>query len=148
MKDTEAFYNRDPLNAGCKGLVFVGNKIVVYRRDTYTDKYPLKIDLPGGGPEGDETPFETFQREVKEEFDLSIVPEDIVYVKCWPSQVSPGKVAYFPVARLPFAAQGSIHLGNEGTEYMLMDLNDYLNLSEDEVAWPLLQGRARAYYVR
>ena len=47
---------------GVKGLIFIGNKILVYRRDNNTDSFPLYIDLPGGAKELGESPFETFKR--------------------------------------------------------------------------------------
>jgi len=55
---------------GAKGLVFLGNKILVYRRDNKTSNLPLCIDLPGGGRENDESPFDSFKREIKEEFGI------------------------------------------------------------------------------
>ena len=71
------FYRYDPNTIGSKGLVFIDDKILVYRRDGNTTFRPHELDLPGGAPEGKETPFETFKREVKEEFNLDISKEDL-----------------------------------------------------------------------
>lgn len=40
-------YTIDPKSHGTKGLVYIGDKLLVYRRDTNTDVYPLCINLPG-----------------------------------------------------------------------------------------------------
>jgi 8-oxo-dGTP pyrophosphatase MutT (NUDIX family) len=62
------FFKRDLKADGAKGLILIGSRMLVYRRDNKTKIYPLHIDLPGGGIEEGETPFEGFKREVKEEF--------------------------------------------------------------------------------
>ncbi len=136
------FYTYDPQSAGSKGLVFIGDEVLVYRRDEKTEKFPLHLDLPGGGPEAGETPFETFRREVMEEFGLRIVMEDIIYVRRYPSRLEPGKSGYYPVAKLPRAAADKIVFGDEGVEYMLMTLEDYI--ARDD-AWPVFQERAADY---
>jgi 8-oxo-dGTP diphosphatase len=64
---------------GTKGLVFIGDQVLVYRRDAKAPRYPLAIDVPGGGREGRESPAETFMREIKEEFGLGIAVDDISY---------------------------------------------------------------------
>ena len=138
----DEFLQYDPLAAGSKGLVFIGDKVLVYRRDNNTKLYPLYIDLPGGGPEPYETPFETFQREVYEEFGLRIKKEDITYIKKYPSKLEPSKYAYFPVAILPPQAESKINFGDEGLEYMLLGLNDYLTRRD---VWPVLRQRSQEY---
>ncbi len=138
----EEFYTYDPNSNGSKGLVFIGKKILVYRRDNNTKVYPLYIDLPGGGPEPKETPFETFRREVMEEFGLVINREDIMYVRKYESILEKGKFLYFPVAKLPSDVEPHIKFGNEGLEYMLMSLNEFVGLQD---AWPVLQSCALDY---
>lgn len=136
------FFKYDPLTAGSKGLVFVGDNVLVYRRDNKTDNHPNELDLPGGGSKGTETPFDTFRREVKEEFSLDLMPDDIVYVRRYPSTLSKGKFGYYPVARLPKEAETNIKLGDEGTEFLLMPLDDYIARGD---AWPVFQERAADY---
>ena len=132
----------DPLAAGTKGLLFIGDKIIVYRRDHHAPIHALELDLPGGGPEGKETPFETFRREVKEEFDLDITYQDISYSQRYPSTLKPGTFGYFLVAHLPASQERQIRFGDEGIEYMLMSVEDYLSRTD---AWPVFQERARDY---
>jgi 8-oxo-dGTP diphosphatase len=138
----DELFRYDPLTAGTKGLVFVGDKIIVYRRDNKTDKYPLHLDVPGGGPEANETPFETFQREVNEEFKLYITSKDIVYGRRYPSNLEKGKFGYYVVAKLPKEMAAEIEFGDEGIEYLLMSLEEYL--ARDD-AWPIFQERAADY---
>jgi 8-oxo-dGTP diphosphatase len=138
----EAFYKHDGLAAGAKGLVFVGDQLLTYRRDEQAPIYPLSIDLPGGGANPGETPFDTFQREVKEEFGLKITPDDITYAKRYPSSFEEGKFTWFPVAKLPESAIAKIVFGNEGLEYVLMSLVEYLDCED---AWPISKERSANY---
>lgn len=142
IEPMDDFFKYDAATAGSKGLVFIGDKVLVYRRDGQTTIHPLEIDLPGGGPEGRETPFETFKREVKEEFGLEIHEEDIKYVRKYPSKLTPGKFGYYPVAKLPEDVEQHIVFGNEGSEYLLLALDDYL--ARDD-AWAVFQDRAADY---
>jgi 8-oxo-dGTP diphosphatase len=139
----EDFFRFDPLSAGVKGLVYIGDDILVYRRDTKTNLFPLYIDVPGGGPKDGETPFDTFRREVKEEFGLDVVPEDIVYVRCYDGVFEIGKHSYFPVAKLPREAKNQIKFGDEGTEYMIMPIEKYLSLGDD---WPYYRKHTLDYF--
>jgi len=136
------FYKPDPLSVGTKGLVFIGDKILVYRRDAKTPKYPLHLDVPGGAAEPAETPFATFKREVKEEFGLHISKDDIVYAKRYESMLKKGEFAWYAVAKLPATSRTNIALGQEGIEFMLMPLDEFLR--RDDV-WPAYQKRAADY---
>ena len=138
----EQIFTYDPQSAGSKGLVYIGDKILIYRRDNKTKLFPLYLDLPGGGPEGTETPFETFQREVMEEFGLRVTPEDVVRAHTYQSTLEPTKPAYFIVVQLPASTAKQIHFGDEGLEYMLLSPEDYLSRTD---AWPAIQQRARDY---
>lgn len=136
------FFETDALAVGTKGLVFVGQNILVYRRDENAPIAPLLIDVPGGGAERDETPFETFKREVAEEFGLNIRKKDIVYAKRYKSVFENGKFGWFAVAMLPAAKKSSILFGDEGLGYSLITLEDFLKLED---AWPIYQKRAKEY---
>jgi 8-oxo-dGTP diphosphatase len=129
------FYEYDPRTKDSKGLVFIEDDILVYRRDTKTDAYPLKLDLPGGGVEGTETPFETFKREVREEFGLAIARQDIVYARMYPDVEHRASI-YFAVAQLPGNIATDIAFGDEGIEYYIMKPDIFTQRSD---AIPLLQ---------
>ena len=128
------FYKKDEHCSGVKGLVYIGDKLLVYRRDYNTDKYPGCIDFPGGGKDGDETPFENYKREISEEFSINVDEDDIVYVRQYPSVSKKDKHVYFPVAKLETKAEGEIALGDEGLEFSLISEDEYLAM--DDVAWP------------
>lgn len=115
---------------GVKGIVFINEKMLVYRRDTKTDYFPLFIDLPGGERENDESPFETFKREVKEEFGLEINEGDIVYAKKYMSVIEDSKESYFIVVKPVNIKESDIIFGDEGLEFFLMEPKEYLNLDD------------------
>ncbi len=129
MIDKDTFNNEVDLN-GTKGLVFIGEKIIVYRRDTETTSFPLQIDLPGGGRENNESPFETFKREVREEFGLTIEREDISYSKKYQSSLDPSKVAFFMATRPLNIEAKDISFGDEGLEFFLISPQDFVNLED------------------
>ncbi len=140
----QEFFNDHSNFIGAKGLVFLGDDILVYKRDNKTNIYPQCIDLPGGGQNGKETPFETFKRELYEEFGLTLKPSYVVEVIKHPSSINPNNYAYFPIAKLPKSMISSIRFGNEGEEYFLIKLKDYITL--EKVAWPKLQQLAESYF--
>lgn len=41
-------YKYNPVVSGAKGLIFIGEKVLVYKRDNNTIDHPLMIDIPGG----------------------------------------------------------------------------------------------------
>lgn len=111
---------------GAKGLVFVEDKIIAYRRDNKTNNSPGLIDLPGGGPEANESPFETFKREVYEEFGIKIKEEDIIASFRKNSIFHPGTKSFFIVVKTKFN-KNDIIFGNEGSEWMLMTIEEFIN---------------------
>jgi 8-oxo-dGTP diphosphatase len=136
------FFAADTLLNGSKGLVYIGDRILVYRRDSNTKYFPLHLDLPGGGKDGDETPFDTFKREVMEEFGINIQPDDICYVRRYHSAMVEGEFAYFPVAKLSTQSESDIRLGDEGLRYTLMNIDDFIHAPD---VWPGLQQKAKDY---
>jgi 8-oxo-dGTP diphosphatase len=115
---------------GAKGLVFINEQILVYRRDGRTNNLPFHIDLPGGGREQDESPFETFRREVREEFGINIKSEDIVYSKQYMSVVDPAMEAYFLVAKPLGVTLNDVTPSDEVPEPIIMDIKEYLTLTD------------------
>ncbi len=136
------FFKGDDNFVGTKGLVFIGNKVLIYRRDAQAPKYPLHLDVPGGGAEPNETPFETFKREVKEEFGLDLTAEQVVYSRRYQSSLNANEFGWYAVAKLPEEQVNRIKFGNEGLEYLLMTLEEFLKQDD---AWPAYQKRAEDY---
>lgn len=141
-KINQKIFDRNQDFVGAKGLVFVGERILTYKRDGQGTFHPNGIDLPGGGREGGESPFETFHREVAEEFGLEINKEDVVWGKPFRSVVDPEKVGWFLVAKTSVENESMIVFGNEGVGYSLMTLAEFLKRKD---AHPVHQERARVY---
>lgn len=112
---------------GAKGLVFLADKIITYRRDHKTTRFPGCIDLPGGGREGNESPFQTFKREIKEEFGLDIQESDIDFSATVRSIVEPAKNSYFVVTKPLSFKPSDVVFGNEGSEWLLLTPEEFVN---------------------
>ena len=65
---------------GAKVAILVGDHVVsLLRDDIATISWPGFWDLPGGGREGAETPFQTVARETREETGLKLTRDRIVW---------------------------------------------------------------------
>ncbi len=104
---------------GAKAALFLGDDLLVYQRDSDVI-WPDHWDFPGGGREGDESPFACLRREVQEEFALDLVPSDIRYEVHLPAIKDPTSVAVFFVACLPASRASDIRFGDEGQRWALM----------------------------
>jgi len=124
-------------------LITTDSRILTYLRDDKPSLYMAnRWDLPGGGREGNETPFQTIQREVLEEFGICLAPEQIIYEADYESERFPGQRAKFMVGKITDEQINQIDFGSEGQKYKIIPIQDYLNL-ENAVAF--LQDRLRAY---
>jgi len=101
-----------------------------------------ELDVAGGGREGRESPWETFQRETFEEFGLTLTKEDLIWARAYPSNPDPAQIGYYAVVQLPEAAAQDIRFGDEGQGYLITPLADFLNAPD---AWPAYQNRARDF---
>lgn|GEM_PF-636691 len=126
MIDKDIF-NKNVVFNGVKGLVFIGEKVLVFQRDQGVE-FPMQIDLPGGGRENEESPFETFKREVKEEFNLEVREKDVQYAKRYPSVLFKDQFAYFIVVRSNSFKEQDIIWGKEGIDYFLLDPKEFVDL--------------------
>jgi 8-oxo-dGTP diphosphatase len=128
---------------GAKAAVFVGDRLVTVLRDDIPHiDWPGWWDLPGGGREGDETPEETVLREIREEVALVIPPEALLWRRSFASATKVGTQSWFFVARLSPHAEADIVLGDEGQEWRLVDLQEFL---ANDRAIPFLKDRLRAW---
>jgi len=121
-KDT---YKKVDFN-GAKGLIFLGDQILVCRRDMKTKSMPGCIDMVGGGREGDESPFDTFKRETKEEVGLDIEKDDIYFSCPFPSFDDPTSVSFFFVTKPLKFTKSDVTFGNEGTEWLVMTPEEFI----------------------
>lgn len=132
--------------AGAKGLVVFGGALVLsYVRDGNTTSYPYYRDLVGGGREDGETPFETFQRELEEEFALKITRSEISFAMPYASMLDPSIPGYFLVADKPIASINDIRFGEEGETYQVTTMS---NLMADERLIPFLRDKVDLYLYR
>ena len=70
---------------GCKiALICDGQILTILRDDKETIPYPNMWDLPGGGREGNETPFECVAREVYEELNIQLSKEEVIWSGIYP----------------------------------------------------------------
>lgn len=128
--DITPILQKCPPFAGSKGLVFIDDSyVLVFERDGGTDFYPNHDDLPGGRSEANETPFETFRRELYEEFGVHVVPEEVTYYSTAPDVNihSKGLDVYFIVANLHQEHRKQIRFGkDEGRGYKAIHLDKVL----------------------
>lgn len=128
---------------GCKIALICGDKILtILRDDKETIPWPNMWELPGGGREGNESPFECVAREVYEELSIQLSKEDIIWSWIYPSMLDENKKSVFLVGQLTQEQFDSIVFGDEGQAYKLMSIEEFLNSKQ---AVPQLQGRLRDY---
>ncbi|VED66522.1 MutT/NUDIX family protein [Streptococcus australis] len=128
---------------GCKiALICDGRILTILRDDKPTIPWPNLWELPGGGREGDESPFECVAREVYEELNIQLSKDDIVWSWIYPSMLDENKKSVFLVGKLTQEQFDSIVFGDEGQGYKLVSLEEFL--TSDQVV-PQLQERVRDY---
>ena len=128
---------------GCKIALFCGDKLLTILRDDKSNiPYPNTWELPGGGREGDESPFECVAREVYEELGINLTEDCLLWSKVYPRMIFEGKESVFLVGQLTQDQFDSIVFGDEGQGYKLMSTEEFLG--SDKVV-PQLQDRVRDY---
>ena len=124
---------------GAKAALFLGDELVVIRRDLKPWlAYAGMWDFPGGGREGDETPEETLIRETREELGLDV--RDAEWL--WRRQMTTDRrgMIWFFVLRLPPGT--AIAFGDEGQGWALMRPDRFL---AEPQAVPPLKDRLRMW---
>ena len=128
---------------GCKiALLCDGQVLTILRDDKTNIPYPNMWELPGGGREGTESPFECAAREVYEELKIQLSKDDIVWSRIYPSMLDENKNSVFLVGKLTQEQFDSIVFGDEGQGFKLMTIEEFITL--DQVV-PQLQERVRDY---
>ena len=129
--------------SGCKIALLCDDKLLTILRDDISSiPWPNMWELPGGGREGEETPFECVQREVFEELGLKLEEADILWVKKYQGMLNPDKISIFMVGTISQEECASIAFGDEGQAYQMMDVSQFL---VDEKVIPQLQDRLKDY---
>ncbi len=128
---------------GCKIALFCGDKLLtILRDDKASIPWPNMWELPGGGREGNESPFECATREVFEELGIHLTEDCLLWSKVYPSMLFEGKQSVFMVGQLSQNQFDSIVFGDEGQAYNLMPIEEFLNSKQ---AVPQLQERLKDY---
>ena len=128
---------------GCKIALFCGDKLLTILRDDKENiPWTNMWELPGGGREGDESPFECAAREVFEELGIRLTKDCLLWRKVYPSMLFEGKESVFLVGKLAQEQFDKIVFGDEGQSYKLMSIDEFLD--SDKVV-PQLQDRVRDY---
>ena len=131
---------------GCKIALFCEDRILTILRDDKPNiPWPNTWELPGGGREGVESPFECVAREVYEELGIHLTKDCLLWSKVYPSMLFEGKESVFLVGKLRQEQFDSIVFGDEGQGYKLMGIEEFLG--SDKVV-PQLQDRVRDYLER
>ena len=129
--------------SGCKIALLSDDKLLTILRDDKENiPWPNMWELPGGGREGEETPFECVQREVFEELGLKLEEADILWVKKYQGMLNPDRISIFMVGTITQEEFASIVFGDEGQAYQMMDVSQFL---ADNRVIPQLQGRLSDY---
>lgn len=129
--------------SGCKIALISDDKLLtILRDDISTIPWPNMWELPGGGREAEETPFECVQREVFEELGLKLEEAAIVWVKEYQGMLDPDKTSIFMAGTITQEDFASIAFGDEGQTYQMMDVSQFLS---DKKVIPQLQARLRDY---
>ena len=106
---------------GVKAALLVEQSILVILRDNKPDiPWPNTWELPGGGREGQETPWS----------------------KIYPSMLDKDRSAVFVVGRISQEQYREIRFGDEGQEFKLMPVEDFIKA---EGVIPQLQERFKDY---
>ncbi|CGF60401.1 MutT/nudix family protein%3B 7%2C8-dihydro-8-oxoguanine-triphosphatase [Streptococcus pneumoniae] len=128
---------------GCKIALFCEDKLLtILRDDKASIPWANMWELPGGGREGDESPFECVAREVYEELGIHLDEDCLLWSKIYPSVIFKGKKSVFMIGQLRQEQFDNIIFGDEGQGYKLMPIEEFLNSKQ---AVPQLQGRLRDY---
>ena len=128
---------------GAKVALFLGQKLAVIQRDDFVGlPFAGFWDLPGGGRESSETPFECVARECKEELGLRLAPSDVVWSRRFVSTTTGIGTAWYFVAHLPEAAVGRVVFGDEGQRWALITPDAFLAHPK---AVPAFQERLQLY---
>ena len=128
---------------GCKIALFCGDKLLTILRDDKENiPWPNMWELPGGGREGDESPFECAAREVYEELGIHLTEDCLLWSKVYPSMLFEGRKSVFMVGHLSQDQFDNITFGDEGQTYKLMSIEEFLG--SDKVV-PQLQERLKDY---
>lgn len=115
---------------GVKVALLHEDKLLMHLRDNTPGLFNANMwDFPGGGREGEETPYECAIREIQEELGVALTEQSFVWEKEYPAQKDPTQRALFMVARISKQDVDSVVL-TEGQKWDLISLEDFFHRSD------------------
>jgi len=112
---------------GVKAVLILGKTVLVIQRDNKPGlPFAGLWDLPGGGREGNESPFECASREVREELGIRLKKDNVIWQKYYPGVQNPRKSAYFMVIKVNTTDVNTIVFGDEGQGWKRITLDDFM----------------------
>ncbi|MGP3004500.1 NUDIX domain-containing protein [Serratia bockelmannii] len=114
---------------GVKLALINNSQVVGILRDNNPEiSFPDMWDVTGGTRENNESPVACAFREAKEELDLDLHENSIIWCREYEhlGKSSPG--GYFMVAYVTDEKLSKMKLGNEGQHFKLHDINDFVKL--------------------
>ena len=112
---------------GAKLLLTEGGRLLTCLRDDVDHiPFPAYWDLPGGGRENRESPERCALRELHEEFSLRLNPGRL-QGHAFPSHQQPKMISWLFVGPLSPAEIAAIRFGDEGQEWRMMPLAQFLD---------------------
>lgn len=116
---------------GAKAALLLGPYLLLTLRDDRPDiPFPNMWDFPGGGTEGQETPFDTVIRETREEVGLDLTGQTPLWARIFPALHQQGTATAFYVLQMPLSAVSSIRMGDEGQGWRLITPASYRHLPD------------------
>jgi 8-oxo-dGTP diphosphatase len=128
---------------GAKLAALHDGGLLTYRRDNKPGiPFPGMIDLPGGGREGTESPADCALRELAEEFGILLPVTRVHFVCRYELSWNMPRPSWFLAVDLTAAEIAAVAFGDEGEDWRLMPVSDFLGHGE---AIPHLQQRLGEY---
>lgn len=124
-------------------LVCQGKVLTTLRDDIPVIPFPNTWDLPGGGREDNETPYECMAREVYEELGIRVAREDVFWMRIYEGMVDPTQKSVFMIGNVTQEQVSAIIFGDEGQGYKLESIEAFLS---DKSVIPQLRKRMADYY--
>jgi len=114
---------------GVKLALINNSKLVGILRDNNPDiSFPDMWDVAGGMRENNESPISCAFREAKEELNLFLKADSIIWCREYEHKGESSPGGYFMVACVMDDQLRTVRLGNEGQCFKLHDMNDFIRL--------------------
>ena len=107
-----------------KGVVFVGNRVVLLKNERE------EWELPGGRLEAGESPMVCVVREIREELAIDVTTDELL--DCWLYEVLPGREVVIVTYGCRYDGGGSVRMSHEHSAVGLFDVAEIDSLKMPE----------------